>query len=315
MKRLLFLPLLVLCLSGCMMEELDKESPAQEAKEYLVPIKMAGEILEIEEGPLTKAVTNDLYGFQINSKKAEETSYSPYAYGLFDDISNVKIKLISGAEYEFVCRFVREGKLKLDGGYNEERYMQPFLALKQNCFIYDTNESVEKNLKASVARLKDECLYYIPNIDSYYGEVANVSASNSNNIAINMKRASFGLKCVAEGFIEGELVIYIAKNGVNSSMAITMKANDGETSVEGIYTSMDLLKTSTEQYTLVVIHKHTDGTQEKIVSELVDFSRNKRTIATIKINKNDNNTETKGVDIVLEDTPMTDGNNITIEGK
>ena len=61
------------------MEELDKESPAQEAKEYLVPIKMAGEILEIEEGPLTKAVTNDLYGFQINSKKAEETSYSPYA--------------------------------------------------------------------------------------------------------------------------------------------------------------------------------------------------------------------------------------------
>ena len=101
MKRLLFLPLLVLCLSGCMMEELDKESPVQEAKEYLVPIKMAGEILEIEEGPLTKAgENNDLYGFQINSKKAGETSYSPYAYGLFDDISDVKVKLISGSRVQ-----------------------------------------------------------------------------------------------------------------------------------------------------------------------------------------------------------------------
>ena len=98
------------------MEELDKESPVQEAKEYLVPIKMAGEILEIEEGPLTKAgENNDLYGFQINSKKAGETSYSPYAYGLFDDISDVKVKLISGAEYEFVCTMVRDGKSKIWG--------------------------------------------------------------------------------------------------------------------------------------------------------------------------------------------------------
>lgn len=314
MKRLLFLPLLVLCLSGCMMEELDNESPVQEAKEYLVPIKMAGEILEIEEGPLTKAATNnDLYGFQVNSKKTGETTYSPYAYGLFDDISDVKVKLISGAEYEFICRFVKEGKNKIDS--YEEWYNQPFIAIKQNCFIYDANESIVVNLKASTARLKDECLYYIPNIDSYYGEVANVSDINSNNISISMKRASFGLKCIAEGFMEGELVIYIAENGVNKSMAITMKSDKGETSIEEIYTSMDLLKTSTVQYTLVVIHKHADGTQEKIVSKPVNFSRNKRTIATIKINKNGNDTETKGVDVVFEDTPMTDGDSVIIDGK
>lgn len=314
MKRLLFLPLLVLCLSGCMMEELDKESPVQEAKEYLVPIKMAGEILEIEEGPLTKAgENNDLYGFQINSKKAGETSYSPYAYGLFDDISDVKVKLISGAEYEFVCAMVRDGKNRIEGEGNQ--YFTPFNMHKANEFVYSVSES--KSLYNALSYLRNDGFYEIPNIDRYYGKTEGVSPSSTTSISINMKRVVFGLKCITEGLTEGELKIRLI-HGSGFSPTMSIKAG-GELFVEDIFTSnisvddgFDIIGYS---YTLEAIYIHSDKTKEIIVNEPVSFKRNKKTIVTIKINKDANDTGTKGVNVVLDDTPMTDGDNVVIDGK
>ena len=45
------------------------------------------------------------------------------------------------------------------------------------------------------------------------------------------------------------------------------------------------------------------------------FKRNKKTIVTIKIKKSNGDTGTKGVDVVLDDAPMTDGDNVVIDGK
>lgn len=321
MKRLLFLPLLVLCLSGCMMEELDKESPVQEAKEYLVPIKMAGEILEIEEGPLTKAgENNDLYGFQINSKKAGETSYSPYAYGLFDDISDVKVKLISGAEYEFICTMVRDGKSKVHG-YRYEDCGSPFEMVfeeNSNDFTYSTSKSYDDGLSRGFTEYDTERYYAIPNTDRYYGVLKDVTASSGSSISINMQRVVFGLKCVADGLTEGELKIRIRKYAYDDSPYLSIKTR-GDQSVEEIYTfdsfylddNGDLSRT----YTLEVTHIHADNTQEIIVNESMTFKRNKKTIVTIKIKKSNGDTGTKGVDVVLDDAPMTDGDKVVIDGK
>lgn len=317
MKRLLFLPLLVLCLSGCMMEELDKESPAQEAKEYLVPIKMAGEILEIEEGPLTKAgENNDLYGFQINSKKAEETSYSPYAYGLFDDISNVKIKLISGAEYEFVCTMVRDGKNKISSNIDNKVFGNPFSIQKENKFVYSASESHNYGFCRGLSHMKDEAFYDLPNTDRYYGVIENISPASITSIQLNMKRMVFGLKCVAEGLTEGELKIRLVGYRDANSPYFFIKANNLQY-VENIFTFNEFENSDvfSKNYTLEAVLIHADNTQEIIVSKLVTFKRNKKTIITIKINKDANDTGTKGVNVVLDDEPMTDGDNVVIDGE
>lgn len=296
------------------MEELDNESPVQEAKEYLVPIKMAGEILEIEEGPLTKAATNnDLYWFQINSKKAGGTHYSPFAYGLFDDISDVKVKLISGAEYEFNCAMMRDGKNKIEGYDNY--YYAPFYMDKDNKFVYSISES--KSVYNTWSDLRNGDSYAIPNIDRYCGKIEGISPSTTTSISINMKRSAFGLKCIAEGLTEGELKIRLVY-GSCFSPAMSIKAG-GELFVEDIFTSDGLWDDSFDIIgylcTLEVIHIHSDKTEEIIVNESMTFKRNKKTIVTIKINKDANDTGTKGVDIVLDDTPMTDGDSVIIDGK
>lgn len=324
MKRLLLLPLLVLCLSGCMMEELDKESPAQEAKEYLVPIKMAGEILEIEEGPLTKAgENNDLYGFQINSKKAGETSYSPYAYGLFDDISNVKIKLREGYVYQFICSMVKNGKEKVYSKY--ETYYYPYDMPLNNGFTYDIS-SCKGNLRVGMTYVfsgSNFASYSIPNIDRYHGEISNITPSATSPVSINMLRVVLGFKCVVEGLKEGKLKISLGSySGKSSSPLIYI--NTGEAQVfEDIYTFHSFSDDGDNEYLkanyyLNVVHEHSDGTKEVIVNKEVQFNRNKKTTVTIKVNSNDvtgDQLAEAGVGIVIDDTPMTDGDKVVIDGK
>lgn len=302
------------------MEELDKESPVQEAKEYLVPIKMAGEILEIEEGPLTKAVTNDLYGFQINSKKAGETSYSPYAYGLFDDISNVKIKLISGAEYEFICTMVRDGKNKIDftSFDGNVSYECPFAGGIENVFVYSTDIKGNHNSLNEGKTALNNHLYSLPNTDRYYGKIDAISPVSATSVSINMKRVVFGLKCIIEGLIEGELNVEL-NNTYGLGSPVVSIITGGDMSFEDIYTfdsfEEDINGDLSRTYGLKVTHIHADKTQETIVNKSVLFKRNKKTIVTIKVKKDDGDTGTKGVDVVLDDEPMTDGDNVVIDGK
>ena len=99
---------------------------AQEPKEYVVSLGMAGEILEIEESPLSKAEgSNDLYGVQVYSKTAT-TEYTPYAYGLFDNTADMTIRLLAGYEYKFVATMVVDGKEKISFNSYDNSYGAPF---------------------------------------------------------------------------------------------------------------------------------------------------------------------------------------------
>lgn len=75
-----------------------------------VPLHFSGDII-VEETPLdTKgesSSSNDLYGIQVyqNGEK--------YAYGLFDNVSNLLLYLHSGKEYKIICTLIKDGKNSL----------------------------------------------------------------------------------------------------------------------------------------------------------------------------------------------------------
>ena len=75
---------------------------------------------------------------------------------------------------------------------------------------------------------------------------------------------------------------------------------------------------SKANYYLNVVHEHSDGTKEVIVNKEVQFNRNKKTTVTIKVNSNDvtgDQLAEAGVGVVIDDTPMTDGDKVVIDGK
>ncbi len=89
-------------LPGCTKEHSPEVN--SDGEMVLVHLNLGGEI-DVEETPLTRAFTSDdLIGVQVY----QGSDY--YAYGLFDDVSKMKIYLHSGKTYKFVCTVVKNGK-------------------------------------------------------------------------------------------------------------------------------------------------------------------------------------------------------------
>ncbi len=94
----------VLLLSACNTTEIDT---AVSDDLIEVPIHFSGEV-SVSESPLTRAESSDdLYGIQVYQNG------EPYAYGLFDVISNMSIYLHSGQNYSIIVQLIRNGKKAL----------------------------------------------------------------------------------------------------------------------------------------------------------------------------------------------------------
>lgn len=115
MNRLYLIAILsAVILSGCTKERMPEVNPDEGM--VLVHLNLDGEV-DVDETPLTRAfTTNDLIGVQVYQGS------SPYAYGLFDDVSNINIYLNSGETYSFYCTVLKNGKNHVYSWSSTNRY-------------------------------------------------------------------------------------------------------------------------------------------------------------------------------------------------
>lgn len=269
----------------------DAPTPQEEPEFYTVQLGWGGEIVDIAYEPLdTRATTDDLYGIQVYSKpnnNSTATSWEPYAYGLFDDPTNISIDLASGNKYKFVAAMVVDGKNYYDGG---EYYTLPFEGIESSYsfgFTYSANDNM------GFGAWDDESLY---EIESFYGEVDNFAPSSSNvEATITMKRVSFGAKFIVEGALakSGTLDIQIY-GAAKMSLALT----EGEDSISKIYTFGDMASAWSGDNTPDITADNgvyrdlrmvsfkwirPDNTELQIGSFPITFKRNTTTVVTIKM--------------------------------
>lgn len=289
------------------------------AKEYVVSLGMAGEILEIEESPLSKAAGNDLYGVQVYSKTAT-SEYKPYAYGLFDNKEGMTIRLMGGYQYKFVVTMVVDGKTEVQEKYTEgdEAYLAPFSVSELedwtpvgNLFIYGL--PVFNGLDKGNTLYRDGESYNHPTIERFYGEVEGYVPEEGGNVSIFMKRVCFGVKYVAEGLTDGRLVIDMEEAPL---MKVTAENAAGLQKIicfENPYPyGMQWTKDDySETIPISVIWERADGASVPLASRDIMFKRNVLTTITIKV---DEAYIEGGVDLEQEDTEMTEGENVVIEG-
>ena len=120
-----------ICFAACGGDEnsipgVTPDEPNTTPKEFLVSLGFSGEITSIEESPLSRAATNDLYGIQVYSSPTSSDNYKPYAYGLFDSKDGMVIKLLEGYKYKFESSMVVDGKQKIssyDGVYSHPLFI------------------------------------------------------------------------------------------------------------------------------------------------------------------------------------------------
>ena len=132
MKKILqfALPLLVMCIVSCNRVEIDatagtEDTPQSVGETVNVSFAFKGDIT-IEESPLSKAAgeeteSTDLYGISVYYDKERDGNINDvYGYGLFDNIADMKISLLTGYKYKFVCSLVKDGKNEV--AYNNYRF-------------------------------------------------------------------------------------------------------------------------------------------------------------------------------------------------
>lgn len=232
--------------------------------------------------------TNNLIGVQIfkgaKGASTDMIEYSPYAYGLFDDFSKIKLDLPKEYEYKIVSTVVVDGKSKV--GQDNNGYLKPFsirdkgIALT-NAFTLDSekamlllNESTttvvkSSNKKSGAAETELEDVA-VPQLDRYYGEAVEYSGESKENPLVDMDRYVFGLRLnvTFEGsHIEPTDCILLTIEG--SSDTLKVYASDEVKSIERMYTFTNLSKEATPRsIPLRVFYK------DPFNGELLEFSEN-----------------------------------------
>lgn len=314
----------------------DAPAPQEEPEFYTVQLGWGGEIVNIAYEPLdTRAATDDLYGIQVYSKpnnNSTATSWEPYAYGVFDDPTDISIDLASGNKYKFVATMVVDGKERI---YNYEgRYSRPFAStieesktILENKFNY-TKEYNIRPIESGQAHLVTGDFEY-PNIERFYGELTDFVPSNSNtDIAIIMKRVSFGAKFIAEGVLAKSGTLEIQISHSDSAPKMLLALTEGNDEISDVYTfsgadlGFAIKHCAQDDYseTIDVALKwiRPDETELQIGTFPVTFKRNTTTVVTIKM-ENDvvegDQTGGVGFSIASSETgemPVDPNNSVTI---
>ena len=204
---------------------------------------------------------NNLIGVQIYKgvKAGSLVQYSPYAYGLFDDFSKIKLELPKDAEYKIVSSVVVDGKTKV--GKDGNGYLKPFtlggtagVQLTNTFTLDDTramtllNQSTttiagsnKKSAKESDSSQLEPLDYKIPNLDRYYGEVVEYNGNNADDPAINMQRSVFGVKLSLDDVsnIEEGLKVTFCIYVVGAPDTLKVSNTDEVKEVERVYTLLD----------------------------------------------------------------------------
>ena len=259
--------------------------------EYVeVSLKCTGDITDMGATPMSRADGTDLYYFQIlvwdDMNGNDMAGYFPYAHGLFNDISDVTVKLKTIDKYLVVCTMVDDGANVI---YSEDRgdfryYALPFECQLTNSFIYDAISDINPVLSGA-ATLYDGngngVVCPMPAIKRYFGISDMYSHAVGGTLSVNLKNMTFGMNITANNFTEGTIRIWI--DGEEK-----VSFDSGEQSKSAYFSMNDLLNAhdypeNSEPHYVVAEWVDAQGVSHVIDEKEVSFLCNKIKNITVNV--------------------------------
>ena len=318
-KTWLIVAMFALCACGSDETISGSEEPVKELKEYTVSLKLSGEITT-SDSPLARAETDskDLYGVQVYRQETGKTSYSYFAYGLFDNVSDMKINLLEGAMYKFRILYIKDGKSLVGqesqpqgsgygspfkhSGYNHNSMLISIPTTCNNTYIlFDSfYDELEKGL-------------YYSEGNCYYGELSDYTPTVNGTVDIDLKHTVFGLQYEVKGITDGTVSVEIK----NNSRTFFSESNITEdyTSEEKIIAFYDAYNAwlysdnYTENLTVSLSWTRGIGVLQDLGSKTIQVKRNVMNVVRIQLGANDGSAS---FGITTEDDTNMSGEEVTI---
>ena len=304
-------------------ELLPKEQEQTNQETYTISFNLGGEFISTSETPLsrTEVTPKKIYGINVYYKKDGDMNYQNYAYGLFDNIEDMTISLISGYKYKFECSMVKNDADTLY--HDDNMYYAPFHQGKLNYDIYKgtilenkfnistTNYIQIQGLKFGETSLKGKRGYNdianYPQTDRFYGELTDYVPTKDGVANIDLKRTAFGLKFIVTPPVDGALsVSYIwIDNGGSMNPNIKVSADDNILESSSMYTFYEVYECwQAEDYikvlTIQLKWERANGATQ-MFEKTITAKRN--VLTTININVNGSTTDSS-LGVKEDDTPM-----------
>ena len=279
-----------------------KESGKETSGEVVtVSLNIDGDFdVAVDQDPLTKAgetVSTDAYGINVYyDKEGDGATNDIYAYGLFDNVADMSITLLSNHKYKVCCTLIKDAKNVLYFGqaFNNtySGYCYPFQTsssgstLLNNKFIIGTgvyfngmssgNAHIASTTSPSTSNATKNA-----SVNRFYGETDHYEPVPNGTIDIYLKRVVFGAKFVVSGVKEGTLKVTCG-NFFNKTF---LKDNAG---TEKIYSFTDVYTCWKNETPMVVnisfTYTSARGTIWDITqSQDIQFKRNMMTTVNIAL--------------------------------
>lgn len=229
MKATRFFPLtlflgIALFAAGCSTNANDEhfipETPVPEkpigtsSDSIIITLKAGGEVLLSQE-PLTRTGTNDLYALNVQQSinpLDDYTGRTRYAYGYFDNLSNIELVLAKNMYYHFELAYIPNGK-NLVHQYPDGHYGNPCNSHngqngKLNEVMYSTVAYIGMITTGSTQgkgiTSPDLDFNMFNTIERYQGLFINYKATDlSTSVTIDLYRMMTGVKLIVDDFTEG----------------------------------------------------------------------------------------------------------------
>ena len=296
-----------------------KEQEQTNQETYTISFNLGGEFISTSETPLsrTEVAPKKIYGINVYYKKDSESYYRDYAYGLFDNIQDMTISLISGYKYKFECSMVQNDTDTLY--HNNSKYYAPFHKYYSS---YNGYEGIELSNKFNISTTYSThiiglqegktCIEsyhsseYYPKTDRFYGELTDYVPTKEGVANIDLKRTAFGLKFIVNPPVDGTLsVSYIRTNKNFINPNIKVSADDNILESSSMYTFYEVYKCwqaekYSEDFTIQLTWERANGATQTF-EKAITVKRNVMT--TVNVNVNGTTTDSS-LGVKEDNTPM-----------
>ena len=339
-KNLMFAAMASMMSFAACEEPVDPNLPDELPEIYTVKLNCAGEI-DVTQEPLSRFTPDnkDLYAVQVFYKPNSGGSYKYYAYGLFDDVSDLSVELLADYQYRFAIDMIDDAKdivycdsVLIDTNHYLG-YGKPFRAY--NGYNASSNLSITKLMNELVyseeyhfdnvgglyvsassissIELKDGKTCYDPKgVERYFGLVSDYTPSaDGETISIFMKRIAYGLKVVAGDFLkEGTLTVSNrGRDYDNFTLTPDNKVYEAVYAYESPYSWYISQNPSTSR-SIKFTWTKADGTSVSLETQSPTFNRLKQTIINIVFYEDEEAGATK-LSLLYDEDPFTEGNSYT----